>query len=293
MIHLAFRLDDPSLTSNHALERELFARFGNSRTPLTCAVVPFLCTAKGQRALTAEAVPHLLDARNQGTIELALHGYCHRELSRLANGNSTEFSGIHPRRQREALTHGKVQIEEVFSVPVTGFVPPWNSYDRATLGLLAELGFGYVSADWALVSEDTPPIAVIPHTCNLVHLKDAVSEARQFVGLNPAVVVILHHFDFVESGNDHGGTDLAGLERLLAWVGEQSDLTCTTLQGIASRMAPERCAQNLRLARRRSGFHWRLQRLLPHYVLLDADSSRLFSAVGTRALMRLPRALAA
>jgi peptidoglycan/xylan/chitin deacetylase (PgdA/CDA1 family) len=293
MIRLAFRLDDPSRTSDHDLERQILDCFRQADIPLTCAVVPYTCSGAEARPLTADAVPHLVQARSAGIIEVALHGYCHRELARLTDGNRTEFAGVDRRQQREALAAGKARIEDVFPGPLTGFVPPWNSYDQATLDLLGELGFGYVSADWALVSEHIPPIPVIPHTCNLVHLQEAVDDARQFAGLNPVIAVILHHFDLAESGTRSAGVDLSGLERLLAWVTDQPDLLCMSLADLSSGLDPQRCAANLRLARWRTGLHWRLQRLLPRYSLLDADRARLAAALGGRALLRLPRVLTA
>lgn len=291
MIRLAFRLDDPSLTSDHALERGILECFRSNGAPLTCAVVPFLCDGEEQYPLTTDAVPHLLDAHRNKHIEVALHGYCHRALARLSDGNNTEFSGIKANQQSEALARGKARIEEIFQAPVSGFVPPWNSYDGNTLASLDELGFDYVSADWALVTETPPSIRVLPHTCNLVHLREAVAEARQFSGLDPVIIVILHHFDFTESGSQDAGNDLVGLDGLLAWVADQRDLRCTTLNELARKLLPDRCVGNLRLARWRHGLHWRLQRLLPRYTMLDADGVRLVRSLGTGALRRLPQAL--
>lgn len=293
VIHLAFRLDDPSPTSDHALEREILERFRATGFPLTCAVVPYSCGGGDERPLAAGEVSHLVDARREGVLEVALHGYCHRCLTRLSDGNSSEFSGVEASRQREALARGKARLEAVFATPVTGFVPPWNSYDATTLRLLDEIGFSYLSADWALVGEDALPFPVIPHTCNLIHLQEAVADAREFPAAEPAVVVILHHFDFAESGSGNAGTDLDELARLLAWVGDRPDIACSSLGGLAARFGPETCRRNLTLARWRSGLHWRLQRLLPRYALLNGSNVRFAYAVGRRALQRLPRLIAA
>lgn len=292
MIQLAFRLDDPSPTSDHTLEREILQRFRAAGIPLTCAVVPYSCEDANERPLTADEARHLVEARRDGVVEVALHGFCHRCLTRLGDGNSSEFSGVDAPRQRAALARGKARLEKVFATPVAGFVPPWNSYDATTLRLLRELGFSYLSADWALVGEDALPFPVIPHTCNLVHLEEAVADARQFPTAEPAVVVILHHFDFAESGSGTVNTDLDALARLLAWAMDQPDIACTSLGGLAARLGPGQCRRNLRLARWRSGLHWRLQRLFPRYVLLDGGGIRFAYAVGGQALQRLPRLLA-
>lgn len=292
MIRLAFRFDDPALTSDHALERRIVDTFRNAGCPLTCAVVPFCCDSAKPRPITAEAVPHLVDAQRSGHVEVALHGFCHREHARMKNRCRTELVGIAKDHQRELLLAGKSHLEEVFSTRIGGFVPPWNSYDRVTLDLLPELGFSYVSASWDLVSEDSLPIPVIPRTCNLVHLKEAVAEARQYAPLDSVVVGILHHFDFSESGDTEARTDLSELSQLLAWTRNQPDLDVTTIAYLAEGLVPERCAASLRLARRSGKMHWRLQRLLPRYVFLHAGRLPLWTSLTKRALLQLPHALA-
>jgi peptidoglycan/xylan/chitin deacetylase (PgdA/CDA1 family) len=291
MIHLAFRFDDPSRTSDHALERLVLARFRAAAVPLTAAVVPFECTDETPVPLTADAVPHLIEARKAGVLEVALHGYCHRALARLPDGNSSELAGIEEGRQRAFLTEGRTRLEQVFGVPVRGFVPPWNSYDRTTLDLLAELDFAYLSADWSLVREDALPLPVVPHTCNLAHLEEALAEARRFASLEPAVLVVLHHFDFAESGSGEATMDLDRLADLLALAAGAPDLVCTGMEALATRLHPAQCRRNLRLARRRRGLHWRLQRLLPHYALLGGERIGFGYAVAREALLGLPRAM--
>jgi hypothetical protein len=293
LIQLAFRFDDPSRTSDHALERGILERFRTASLPLTAAVVPFDCAAPSPRGLTAQAVPHLVDAHKEGILEVALHGYCHRCLARLPDGNSTELAGIGGQQQRTFLHQGKACLEDVFGSPPEGFVPPWNSYDRVTLDVLAELGFGYLSADWGLVGHDTPPLTIVPHTCNLMHLKEAVTEARRFGALDARVIVILHHFDFVESGSDGADIDLARLGQLLDWVAAQPDLACSTLGTLAAGLKADQSWRNLRLARWRSGLHWRLQRLFPRYTLLGGGPGGFAYGIARRAFVALPGALTA
>lgn len=287
MIHLAFRFDDPSRSSDHPLERAILARFRAASVRLTAAVIPFDCRGDVPHPLTAADVPHLVEAHQEGALEVALHGYCHRCLARLPNGNSTELAGIDARRQRELLTDGKACLERVFGDPVKGFVPPWNSYDATTLDLLAGMGFAYLSADWALVREDGLPLPVVPHTCNLSHLREAVGEARHFSSLDPVILVILHHFDFAESGVEQANTDLDRLTDLLSWVRNTPDISCADLESLAARLQPAQCRRNLRLARWRQGLHWRIQRRLPRYSLLGGDAAGFAFAVARRAVSGL------
>lgn len=255
--------------------------------------MPFRCTGEKPQPLTADAVPHLVAARRNGEIEVALHGYCHRELARLAGGNSTEFSGIQADRQREAITCGKARLEEAFSGPVSEFVPPWNSYDRTTLELINELGFGYLSADWALVGEAVPPIPVLPHTCNLVHLEEAVTDARQFPRLEPIVVVILHHFDFAECGGGPASTDIPGLQRSLHWVTEQPDLRCTTLADLATGVGAEMCAQICAWRAGVAAFIGVCSNASHATPCSKVNAGKTGGGVGTTCLRRLPQALKA
>jgi hypothetical protein len=107
------------------------------------------------------------------------------------------------------------------------------------------------------------------------------------------VPVILHHFDFAESGSGEATTDLDRLADLLALAAGAPDLACTGMEALATRLRPAQCRRNLRLARWRRGLHWRLQRLLPHYALLGGETAGFASAVARRALLGLPRAMTA
>jgi hypothetical protein len=291
LIHLAFRFDDPSRTSDHDLERAVLGRFRAASIRLTAAVVPFTCGQDSPQPLTAEAVPHLLAYHGEGTLEVAQHGYCHHPLARLANGNRTEFAGIDPPRQRRFLIDGKAYLEDIFGPTVSGFVPPWNSYDHVTLDLLSELGFRYLSADWSAVGKGALRIPVMPHTCNLEHLKEAITEARRFGVLGTVVIAILHHFDFAESNGSAASMDLARLGQLLAWINAQSDITCVNLGRLASVLQPRQYRRNLGLARWRRRLHWRLQRLFPRYSLLGGQAPGFAYALVRQALLGLPRAM--
>jgi hypothetical protein len=268
LIHLAFRFDDPSRTSDHDLERAVLGRFRAASIRLTAAVVPFTCGQDSPQPLTAEAVPHLLAYHGEGTLEVAQHGYCHHPLARLANGNRTEFAGIDPPRQRRFLID-----------------------DHVTLDLLSELGFRYLSADWSAVGKGALRIPVMPHTCNLEHLKEAITEARRFGVLGTVVIAILHHFDFAESNGSAASMDLARLGQLLAWINAQSDITCVNLGRLASVLQPRQYRRNLGLARWRRRLHWRLQRLFPRYSLLGGQAPGFAYALVRQALLGLPRAM--
>jgi hypothetical protein len=149
------------------------------------------------------------------------------------------------------------------------------------------MGFAYLSADWALVREDGLPLPVVPHTCNLAHLRKAVGEARHFNSLDPVILIILHHFDFAESGSEQANTDIDQLADLLTWLKSAPDISCVGLESLTARLQPGQCVRNLRLARWRQGLHWRIQRRLPRYSLLGGKAAGFAFGVARRALLGL------
>jgi hypothetical protein len=133
---------------------------------------------------------------------------------------------------------------------------------------------------------------VIPHTCAVTQVQEAIEEARRFIGSDTLVLVILHHFDFVESGSGDARMDLGSLGELLHWIDRQSDIRKTTLSELAGQTDPAACGRNLRLAHHRGKLHWRLQALFPRYTMISGSASRFVAAITGGGLRRLPKALA-
>lgn len=233
MIRLAFRLDDPSVTSDRKLEEGIIQHLSAHSLKASFAVVPFRFIGEEKIPLTGSRASHMIDARRRGVLEIALHGYTHTRTANSTTDKPTEFMGLSTSQQLALIGEGKGLLEELFGCGVNGFVPPWNSYDAKTLAAVQQLGFGYVSAGRSVVR---PPkgLAVIPFTCRIDEVEQAVLEARGYRDRPAIVVAIMHHYDFVEAGESKPRTDLARFGALLEWVSRQPDVDVVTLAGMAA-----------------------------------------------------------
>jgi peptidoglycan/xylan/chitin deacetylase (PgdA/CDA1 family) len=266
MIRLCFRFDDPSATSNHALERAIVEAFARRELAFTAAVIPFRQVGDETVALHNEHVQHLIEAQARGTVEVAQHGLAHVRRAATPAGKPSEFHSLPETEQRELIERGRAQLESVFGRSAAGFVPPWNAYDRGTLRALEDLGFRYVSA-----GKEVPglsgTVATVPLTCWLHNLRKALAEAERFRALHPVVVAVFHHFDFKESGEQSGYVTTAALGELLDTVRARADVTVTTLAGTVESRG--KLAFGVRCQAWRKRLPWRLRFLLPEHALLS------------------------
>lgn len=251
MIRLALRFDDPSATSRHDLEMELFALLEFYGVPATAAVIPNIRSENSSRPLEMSNVGHLIDACRKGVIEIAQHGYSHEERSKTAAGKPSEFAGLEASEQAHLIGEGRILLSRIFGREISGFVPPWNSCDGTTLDVLEQFGFAYISSG-KNISRRAAQLLQMPRSCNLQDIRDVVVEARRFGFLNPVAVVVMHHYDFAESGSDHAKLSLAQFAELLDWLATRPDVKMVTLGEIArSRAAYFRCGD----------WEWSLNRL--------------------------------
>jgi peptidoglycan/xylan/chitin deacetylase (PgdA/CDA1 family) len=238
-VRLAFRLDDPSPISDHAVERRILDTFARYGIPLTVAVVPYASSAGSNLQLEASpaTLPHLAEAHAAGRIELALHGHSHVDRAPAGQGPS-EFRGVAHAFQQQLLAEGKACLERTFSTAVEGIVPPWNTFDLNTLRAAADCGFDYLSAGDYSFSHDTQ-VTTLPRTCRLDRLARALTEAPRFEDCAPVIVVVLHPDNFIEfrapplPGEEGAITDLPQLDTLLAGVAA-ARLPCVTLSTLAT-----------------------------------------------------------
>lgn len=265
MINVAFRLDDPSKTSNHQLESKIIGLLEQYKIPATFAVIPFKDDPKSSsNSLKKQDIPHLIEASDLNIVEIALHGYSHTNHKQGAI--NSEFSGRSAKKQNHLLESGRSLLENIFERPVIGFVPPWNTYDDITVNCLIEQHFQYLSADWNNTGTNQD-IALIPHTCNLPHLKIAVEEARILKNSPSIINVIMHHYDFKEQNADKGLIDLNDFSELLAWVTKQCDINTATLSEIGKMFSPSELQKPIRSHEQYKNLHWRINRLMPQYCL--------------------------
>jgi hypothetical protein len=164
------------------------------------------------------------------------------------------------------IEEGRTHLSQIFDRHVTGFVPPWNSYDLATMISLESLGFRYLSAGWEQPANYQGGLKLLPRTAHLSDIPAALREARRFVKARPVVVVVMHHFDFFESGSDRAAIDMRGFDAALGQILHEPDVHICTLGNLAE----EFDAPNTQLRQ-----HHQLmsnavaQRLLPKRCFLD------------------------
>jgi predicted deacetylase len=242
-----------------AIERSIFAAFTEHRLPLTVGVVPDI---EGKRPLGDDpaSLAILREAVTAGRVRAALHGLTHEGLSR-PGAPKSEFAGQPREAQLERLRKGKVLLEDWLGVPVLTFIPPWNTYDDATVSALAEAGFAVLSA--ALSGPPVRgPVVAIPHTAGLADLRRLIPRLARRRG-HSVVVCTFHCFSFKESTDDparlYGRTSLAGLGELLAWCKSQPNVEFATVGEAATRYRDELCDGRVDKARRRwyLAFRWR------------------------------------
>jgi len=161
MIQIAFRFDDPSVTSNHSLETLIIQLCCQYKIPINFAVIPF-------RKIEGQLIPfnpskasHLVEAYHADYIEISQHGYAHENNAILSKKKPSEFVDLTFEQQLQWLTEGKKIMSNLFGDKAIGFVPPWNSCDKNTLLAANRLNYLFVSAGWEIPSLLTNAIPLI------------------------------------------------------------------------------------------------------------------------------------
>ncbi len=263
MIDVAIRFDDPSALSDHALERALLQRMARHAVRATFAVIP----CADQAVLRPDRVPHLVEALRSGSVEIAQHGFSHQSCGTDPILPS-EFAGVDPAEQASKVAAGRTVLEQAFGIPIHGFVPPFNSFDRHTASALVDQGFRYLSAGGEHGPAETSPLAQLPRTCQITELRAALAEARRRPAGDLAVVAVMHHYDFRESGQADAPLTLQTLSELFAWLRQQPGVRLSTLGELAARHAPQTWCRAVRRSRWVQQRHWRVRALFPRYSLM-------------------------
>jgi predicted deacetylase len=263
MIDIAIRFDDPSAISDHALERALLDSMATYTVRATFAVIP--CAE--QRSLLATDVPHLVDAQQRGTLEIAQHGFSHDNATS-ANALPSEFAGIDAASQSAKITQGRTVLEQAFGVSIKGFVPPFNTFDRHTAAVLADQGFDYLSAGSEHGIIESKRLAPLPRTCQITEIKVALDEARRRPFGKLAIIAVMHHYDFREFGQADAPLNLPDFADLLRWLQKQSDVRLNTLTELTARHTPATWQQALKRNQWVERQHWRIRALFPRYSLM-------------------------
>lgn len=278
LISFTIRLDDPGLRSNHSLERRILDLLHQHGLCATVAVIPAYEKENGPQHLDTQSAAHLIEAQQAGTIEIAQHGFAHVARSQVTAGKYSEFVGLPPAGQHLLIDSGKRILEQVFQTNISGFVPPWNTYDQSTLKALAQSGFSYFSAGWEYIGYD-PSIASLPRTCQITELQHAIKLARRFEAYSPHIIAVLHHYDFKEEDPASGRISLDDFESLLAWLATQPGLSCKTLATMVAEIRHDEEAW-LSFHQNRARLPYFLRKRMPHQMLMKTSMVQtLFSSM--------------
>jgi hypothetical protein len=238
MLSVCFRYDDASATSDHKVEGGVFEIFGQHQFPLSVAAIPFKRLKRGEtRSISEGNAPHLAHAVRAGIVELAQHGHSHLKRSADTRGGPSEFAGIALDEQAKLINEGKDHLEQMFGQRISGFVPPWNTYDCATVRALESVGFAFVSG--GLEVQKCGALPAVPITSTLAEARSHVEKVRSFQSLSPVIVVVVHSDDFEEyrfkprPDEMPPTTNLDQLRGLLAWLKGQRYVKVETLGRIA------------------------------------------------------------
>jgi hypothetical protein len=162
-----------------------------------------------------------------GHAEIALHGYSHQTTSVPTH---TEFAGRAPGEQRTRIIQGKHELERQLGAPVTTFIPPWNSYDQCTVTALEEAGFTCLSGSVRGPFPLKTSLAVLPASCWFDAVIPAVRVARRFPRSRPVLVVMMHDYDFLESGSPQAWLSVDDFARRLQDVRRQPSVKLCSLR---------------------------------------------------------------
>lgn len=270
MIRIVFRFDDPSETSHRGVEQGIIEALRMHKACATFACIPFRYVEGALLPISCNRAMPLVEAANDGTIEVALHGHSHRCYTE-EPALPSEFTTRPAKEQASLIQEGSSLLSEVFGQRPIGFVPPWNTFDDTTIGILEAAGFEYLSAGAEHAGRQHSVLKQLHRTSHLSQIDAVTRECVRFRHLNYTAIFVMHHYDFRESGAKQAIIDLEGFQGILAQLKSISDLQVITLQELAKtlqRTNTERSMQ-YRLAKKRV-----LRRLLPHHGFVDSGLLR-------------------
>ncbi|ODU05483.1 MAG: hypothetical protein ABS89_01700 [Thiobacillus sp. SCN 63-1177] len=183
--------------------------------------------------------------------------------------------------QTKKIVAGRAMLGQVFGCAIPGFVPPFNTFDPITAAVLSEQGFLYLSAGSEHGSAEPGRLTELPRTCQLTELRPALAEARRHPHGDLAIVAVMHHYDFQESGRTDAPLTLEQLSDLFRWLRQQPDVRLHTLSRLASRHDANTWRKAVQRNRWVQRQHWRIRSVFPRYSLMPHTLFRYVRLTGT------------
>lgn len=231
MITVFLRFDDYSETSSEAVEQGLVHALRVTRTSATFGVIPAVTEGsyhvpgdRPEQRLSQDKIRFLQQAVADGVVEVALHGWNHRSQS--SSPPHGEFIRVDAKAQLDRLVAGLRSFESA-GINATVFVPPWNAYNSETLAALKQTRLRCLSAN--RYGPAIGPLNYLPITASFDQLRAALEGARTSGDPDPIVGVLLHPYDFEESGDARAITNCQSFEQELRWLAKQPDVRVRTI----------------------------------------------------------------
>ncbi|MEJ6002457.1 DUF2334 domain-containing protein [Paucibacter soli] len=240
-VSVIFRYDDYSAQDPDGLDEKVLQAFRRRHIPVTIGVIPCLVDGDmhdiAERPCTelsaARAAP-LRKGQADGLVDVGLHGWRHQRHDEHAA--ASEFAGMPYEEQSKRIMQGRRLLEGLMGRPIDLFIPPWNSYDRTTLKVLADQGFQLISGSRLGESDPSLPLKYVPMTVKgLANVKTAVQALSQSAEEQAIMVVMFHLYDFKERRRRTGELTLAEFEAMLDWLQARKDVELLTISQLADR----------------------------------------------------------
>lgn len=229
---VVLRYDDFGVDSDLELEKKVVSLLRKHNLCAVFGVVPFTCPdiQDEKQALSMHAVKAdlLREGVADGTLEAALHGFCH-EFRKLPNGDNTEFETRPLAVQSDLIKLGMDEVLRCADQSPSCFIPPFNSYDLNTVTALERAGIRCLSASMLGSAPTASSLLFFPQTCSLMQARAAIESARRDKDASALIMPLFHQFDFLENDPVRGRWTLTDFEDLLQWIAAQPDVRVRTV----------------------------------------------------------------
>ncbi len=236
---IVFRYDDFLLVPSR-LSDSLFNTFSKNGIPLCIGIVPFDTAGKFLNRLDSASISDLRSRISRGEVEVALHGFNHRNQIKPKWFNKptfSEFATVPYDSQLKKLSAGKKILDSILTTDIRTFVPPFNTYDGNTIEALESLGFDVLSGS-RQGSSNSKTLRFIPATY------EDFSGLSQIIenNINNDVSIIVYFHPYTFKGNtsaynsgSSGVINIMELDTLLGWL-KTRDLDFNTFASLARKV---------------------------------------------------------
>jgi peptidoglycan/xylan/chitin deacetylase (PgdA/CDA1 family) len=236
VVNIIFRYDDVSVYTSSRLESKILTLFKEHNISLTFAVIPYRCTGEATNIKNTKVLAYPQNKANllkkyvdNGTLEVALHGYSHQTVS---NVEWTEFKNVPYEEQLKNLRKGKKLLEGFFGDNIHSFVPPFNTYDSNTVKALETLNIQAISANPEGIQPKDSKLTFISNTVTIDKIKNEIQKSLAKDRKESFIVVMFHDYNLSPIkliGVEKAEVTLSGLDILLSDLKKQKNIHFMTL----------------------------------------------------------------